>query len=308
MTYEQLQLDVETLHSELTSLTPNENVTSLGERFSGAMQALANLKPGAQISGWGKTNQILLGVREHEFTILCGPTGSGKTMFLANLAKKLATSGTKVFVAPVETGADDFIHKIFGIAAGKEFGAGATPTDKEIATVVERDKDLFLTSRIVLAGYESRVSHKQLMCDIFHAYKHHGSKVFLIDNLNFMMDIVAGKDQISEMDRVVHDLVVFCKLLPIHILMVMHPKKTDGGRVESEFDIKGSSTAVQECSNVILWNRLPAGKTLPLDLQDYATFMREMKFCKIRKNGKFVGQQILFKRDVDSELLREIEF
>ncbi len=62
--------------------------------------------------------------------------------------------------------------------------------------------------------------------------------------------------------------------------------------MESEFDIKGSSTAVQEAHNVCLFNRPKAADVerniaMPTD--------REMVFKKIRKRGKHVGQKIKFR-------------
>jgi hypothetical protein len=81
------------------------------------------------------------------------------------------------------------------------------------------------------------------------------------------------------------------KDLPMHIILIVHPRKTDGGRVESEFDIKGSSTAVQECSNVALYNR---PKNEDLESRARAFTDRELVFRKIRKRGMNVGRPVWF--------------
>jgi hypothetical protein len=72
--------------------------------------------------------------------------------------------------------------------------------------------------------------------------------------------------------------------------MVMHPKKTVDSRIESEFDIKGSSTAVQEAHNVFLWNR-PNKKDLETNFRHPSD--RELKIAKMRRRGKYVGKTIL---------------
>ena len=91
------------------------------------------------------------------------------------------------------------------------------------------------------------------------------------------------------MDRVIHELILFCKRVDVHIIMVMHPKKTEGGRVVSEFDIKGSSTAVQEAHNIFLFNRARATKDGLVTPSD-----RELTLNKMRRRGSHVGKTLIF--------------
>jgi hypothetical protein len=74
--------------------------------------------------------------------------------------------------------------------------------------------------------------------------------------------------------------------------MIMHPKKTEHGRVESEFDIKGSSTAVQEAHNVFLFNR-PGADLLEQEIAK--PFDREIKIAKMRRRGRAVGARVILK-------------
>jgi hypothetical protein len=116
--------------------------------------------------------------------------------------------------------------------------------------------------------------------------------VAFIDNLNFFLEASSGERQNEVMDKVTHDLIIFSKSHDIHIVMVMHPKKTEDGRVESEFDIKGSSTAVQEAHNVFLFNR-PSTEMIE---GSYATkFDRELKIAKMRRKGRAVGARIILR-------------
>ncbi len=91
------------------------------------------------------------------------------------------------------------------------------------------------------------------------------------------------------MDRAVHDFVIMSQRIPIHTILVMHPRKTEGGRIESEFDIKGSSTAVQEADNVILFNR-PTKADVDASIHSWSE--REMIFKKLRKRGRNVNKPI----------------
>jgi hypothetical protein len=96
---------------------------------------------------------------------------------------------------------------------------------------------------------------------------------------------------------------VFHKFFPIHSIMVMHPKKTDNMRVESEGDIKGSSTAIQEAQNVFLFNRLEENASAPIGVEH--SWCREVKIAKCRENGRAWGDKIIFSLDKKSEKYTE---
>jgi archaellum biogenesis ATPase FlaH len=274
-----------------------DSLIPLGDAILG--RALRDQSPFTPIGNFIKINEYLGGgLREREFTILCGPTGAGKTTLLGNLAAQLIGSMVPVFIASVEVGVNDFIDKLFSIVTGE-----GVSHKFQVNEVIEKIGTPFLSQQTVFTNYDSRVPHLQLLCDILYAHRTKGTKVALIDNLNFIME-VSGKDEISRMDKAVHDFVVFCKKVPIHVIMVMHPRKTEKGRVESEYDIKGSSTAVQEASNVILFNRLSQDEVPP-----YAHThgqIREIKFAKIRRNGRAVGKRVLLSLEGESERYIEV--
>ena len=229
---------------------------------------------------------------------------SGKTTFLANLAAQLAAYETPVFVASVETGDTDFVRKMASIVGG--FDAYGPAAQGEIRATVKAYPGIFSDERHVFSNYDSRIPHRRLLADILFAHEMNGTKVALVDNLNFLLEVGDAKEAIQGMDRAIHDFVVFCKRTPIHVVMVMHPRKTEGGRVESEFDIKGSSTAVQEASNVMLWNRVKQEDYghLPLGIND-PRFCRELRLPKMRKGGRGVGTRIFFSMADKGEALRE---
>lgn len=244
------------------------------------------------------------GLREKEFSILCGATGKGKTTFLINVAVELMAQGTPIMVACVENGADDAMVKMISIISGMNISQGMSEKDRDIA--YESSKAILSNFNSVIMKYDSRVSHLRFLADILYCHEKYGTKIVLVDNLNFMMDVKKGNDQLIEMDRTVHEFVVFCKKVPVHVIMVMHPKKTEHGRVESEFDIKGSSTAVQEASNVLLFNTVKEPEKVPLGISAHLT--REITLAKIRKNGKHTGRKVFYTMDQVSERMSETRY
>jgi energy-coupling factor transporter ATP-binding protein EcfA2 len=248
-------------------------------------------------SNFKKTNELLMGFGLNQFTILTGPTGSGKTQWLANLSAALFEQGVPQFIASIETGAIDYFTRVLGVLALRDLNT-AKMSSEEIDQLADKYRQTFVDKGhyLQIVPYEDRVSVPYLMRQIKACVDRTGAKVVILDNLNFFLDVTTAQNQLIEMDKVVHSLVIFCKEINIHMILVMHPKKTDGGRITSEFDIKGSSTAVQEASNILLFNRVSPEVVKKLGIQpDAERYFRELKISKMRRNGEFVGKTILLK-------------
>jgi len=262
------------------------------ELYVQAMRELADPAPSVKTNRFKSFDTITGGFRAHEFSILCGATGVGKTTFLANLSSALIAEKVPHFVASVETGATDFIKRVLSVFGRKDMNTGESVSLGDLKKVNAEYGQLLSEDYLHLSLHEDRFGVHELMADIEWHVKNHGIKVAFVDNLNFILDVTTAEKQILEMDRVIHELIIFCKKTDVHVVMVMHPKKTDSGRVLSEFDIKGSSTAVQESHNVFLLNR--ARQEL-IQAQRCQFSDRELYIAKMRRKGKFVGKTLIFK-------------
>lgn len=269
------------------------------QALSEVYRRLALPADSVKLTGWNKFNTITGGFREREFSILCGGTGTGKTTLLSNWSASLATMGVPHFVASVETGHIDYIARVISVLAGEDWNTGDPVPIEKIKKFSTDNLDLVSKMKLYVSLYDNRFSVKKLINDIAWNVKHNGVKIAFVDNLNFFLEVTSIENAIVEMDRVIHDLIIFCKQCPVHIVMVMHPKKMDDGRVESEFEIKGSSTAVQEAHNIFLFNRphqqlIKENRALPGD--------RELKLQKMRRRGKYVGRTMLL------ETINEVKY
>jgi hypothetical protein len=216
---------------------------------------------------------------------------SGKTSLLANWSAELLAGKVKHFVMSVETGHMDFLARVVSVMVNEDLNTGdPVPREKLLRIGVNNHEKLF-SEYIELSLYDNRVPLEHLLADLKWAVEN-GCKIAFIDNLNFFMNITNEMNAVVEMDRVTHELIMFCKRNPIHIVLIMHPKKTvQGTRVLSEFDIKGSSTAVQEANNIFLFNRpdpkdIESGESLYTD--------RELLIAKMRRRGKYVGRTLVY--------------
>lgn len=256
-----------------------------------AIRELKTPYPAIGLPDWSYFTKITGGLRAREFSILCGSTGSGKTTFLANVSAQLLKQGTKHFVMSVETGHTDFMKRVMSVLHGRDINTGEAVSVDEIARIHMASARYLEADTIEFSIYDNRVPVEQLLHDLRAMHDLRGCKVAMIDNLNFFLEVTRASDTIVEMDRVIHELIIFCKQTDMHVIMVMHPRKTDGGRIESEFDIKGSSTAVQEAHNVFLFNR-PRPEDIESGKRDRTD--REVKFAKMRRRGPFVGCELIF--------------
>lgn len=269
--------------------------------FDETINSIKNPPNSILVDDFKLLNQVTGGFRGFEYSILCGPTGCGKTQFLANLSLGLIKSNIKHFVMSVETGKHDFFRRVFSAFSKYDYNTGAAADSFKVDQDAKKFIPVVSSDSLYLSHYESRVKVENLIKDLIFMNHQRGCKLAIIDNLNFFMEVTSAANQIVEMDRVTHELIMLCKRIDIHIIMVMHPKKTDHGRVENEFDIKGSSTSVQEAHNVFLFN-----KPSQVDITNgKCRTDRELKIVKMRRRGLFVGRSLWFTADNGSVYLEK---
>jgi KaiC/GvpD/RAD55 family RecA-like ATPase len=259
------------------------------EAFEKAALHIKNPPRGIQLNFWPTFNELTGGLRERELTIFCGNTGAGKTQFLANLATQLLLQKEKIFIASVETGAIDFSVRMMSVLSGKDLNTGTAHID---ASVMNPIRSYFneLQENVFFSTHENRVDVIDMIETLKVMSEVHGVTVAIMDNLNFFLKVSKSQDMNMAYDEAVHNFVIAVKHLPIHVFLVMHPKKTESKgsqKILSEFDIKGSSTAVQEASNVLLMNRLDESELGALG----SSYTRELVFKKIRKRGFNVNKK-----------------
>ena len=272
------------------------NAKNMRGVYLDALEELATPYPSIKLDEWPIFSELTGGFREREFSILCGSTGAGKTTLLANMSAQLLVQGVKHFVMSVETGHTDFMKRVISVLSGTDLNTGDPVDPDQLARIHERHSVHLESDTIEFSLYEDRIPVEQLKADILWMVEKRGCKIVFIDNLNFFMEVTRAADAVLEMDRVVHELVIFCKQVPVHIVMVMHPRKTDissknGTRILDENMIRGSALANQEAHNIFLFNRPDVDL---VESGERTRFNRELTIAKMRRRGVNSGRTIVF--------------
>lgn len=269
---------------------------------------IMNPPKGITLNRWSKFNDFTGGLRAHELSIFCGNTGAGKTQFLANVATQLLEQEEKTFIASVETGAVDFGIRMLSVLAGRDLNTGAAFDCMVFKNALKSQLDR-LQKNLFFSTHDNRVDVIDMVETLKMMHEIHGVKIAVLDNLNFFLKVTRSADMNLAYDEAVHNFVITVKKLPIHIFLVMHPKKNDSKttqKITSEFDIKGSSTAVQEAGNVLLMNRLDDNEIdCPNPLG--TPFTREFVFKKIRKRGFNVNKKFYLEYEGGAYVERAIK-
>lgn len=250
---------------------------------------MLNPPQGVMLPWWPQFSELILGLRPHEITLVCAPTGAGKTSFLSQITTQLLIQGVSSFAAPVETGDSDYMKRVASPIAKMDLNTGVAIQESTLREVEGLLLPYLKRTLLNISTYDNRVAVDEIVSLIKYQAQNYGTKVVLLDNLNFFLPVTSEQGVTAAIDEAIHDLVILKKRVPVHILLVVHPRKTEGGRVESEFDIKGSSTAVQECDNVLLFNR-PKPEDVESGRRSWAD--RELVFKKIRKRGHNVNRPV----------------
>lgn len=266
------------------------NFKTIAEVWQSAQNELLRPSKGISLPWWPRLSQLMGGLRPFELTLLCAPTGAGKTQFLANLSAQLALQQIPHFVAPVETGNVDFVIRVMSAIEKEDFNTGEPIQPERFKGMTEKHSSI-LSDRIYISTHDNRVETEEMINTLKYMSQEYRCQVAILDNLNFFLKVVSSQMEKAEMDNAIHEFVMLAKNIPMHVILVVHPRKTLDGRVESEFDIKGSSTAVQEAANVCLFNR---PKTKDIESGKYFITDRELIFRKLRKRGVNVGKPLWF--------------
>lgn len=277
-----------------------ESIMDLPDAFDAAMNRARSGTRLHPIMEHKYLTNAIGGIRLGGLTLICGPSGFGKTTFLASLWMAFHAMNFPIFAAPIENGKEDFMEIIVSALVRK----ARADLSLEVWEQTKKQHAMFFASRQhVFSNHEGRVDHLDLLTEIYYAHLTKGTKIAFADTWQFLLALTSAKESFFQAERAFHEIVRFTKHVPVHIFMTMHPNKDGLERVESQAAVKGSTSSIQEAHNILFFNPLGDKEDPPLFVEH--AFCREVEISKARYNGRAKGTKILYSIDPSSEFYKE---
>lgn len=217
-------------------------------------------------------NELLLGHRLGEMTVLTGPTGSGKTTFMAEYSLDLCSQGVNTLWGSFEVS----IVRLCEVML-QQFSGAPLPQDSTSFNTLASE---FSTLPLHFLTYHGQQSATSVLKAMTEAVKVWGIKHVIIDNLQFMLGTNehAAVDRWWEQDKAVTAFRRFATFHNCHVTLIVHPKKVPDGQPLSIGSVFGGAKVTQEADNVLI-----------LQVKDGLTINQSRKILQVVKN-RYGGQ------------------
>ena len=179
--------------------------------------------------GWVKTEDKFR-VRMAELTIITGPSGHGKSMWLSQVILSMMRQGTKCLVASLEMRPVLTLSRMITQALGSP-----EPTDDYIKKFCSR-----ATDKLYIYDQTGTTTSQDMIATLHYGKHILGCDVFVIDSLMKLQDV--SEESLDAQKRLTNSLAVTCRDLNIHVFLVAHTRKMkDETEVPDATDLMGSS-------------------------------------------------------------------
>ncbi|XP_068161901.1 twinkle mtDNA helicase [Antennarius striatus] len=200
---------------------------------------------GVKWSRFPELNRILKGHRKGELTVFTGPTGSGKTTFISELALDLCMQGVNTLWGSFEINNVRLAKIMLTQFAMQKL--------EENLEQYDCWADRFEELPLYFMTFHGQQNIKTVVDTMQHAVYMYDINHVIIDNLQFMM----GQENLSLDKFAVQDHIIgvfrrFATNSSCHITLIIHPRKEEDDRELQTASIFGSAKASQEADNVLI--------------------------------------------------------
>ncbi|XP_047464099.1 twinkle protein, mitochondrial [Mugil cephalus] len=200
---------------------------------------------GVKWTRFPELNKILKGHRRGELTVFTGPTGSGKTTFISELALDLCTQGVNTLWGSFEINNVRLAKIMLTQFAMQKL--------EENLEQYDFWADKFEELPLYFMTFHGQQNIKTVLDTMQHAVYLYDINHVIIDNLQFMM----GQENLSVDKFAVQDHIVgvfrkFATNSGCHVTLIIHPRKEEDDRELQTASIFGSAKASQEADNVLI--------------------------------------------------------
>ncbi|CAD8140895.1 unnamed protein product [Paramecium octaurelia] len=221
------------------------------------------LSKGTQSQTFTTYNNTTKGLRTGEFTILTGPTGSGKTTFLSQLSLDFCKEGITTLWGSFEIKTDR-------LAEHQLLQAYKTDLIKQKDLVDIAIQKFENEIPIYYMNFYGSTDLDQIIDTIEYAIYEYNVTHVCLDNLQFMMGTqVGGNRKFDFQDEIIEKFRRLTSNNDIHLTLVIHPRKVDENEDLTIASIFGSAKATQEADNVFIIQNRPRYRVFEIKKNRY---------------------------------------
>ncbi|KAM3859627.1 twinkle mtDNA helicase [Diretmus argenteus] len=225
----------------------HESIVSFKQLREDVYGELANSEQvaGVKWSRFPELNRILKGHRKGELTVFTGPTGSGKTTFISEMALDLCMQGINTLWGSFE---------INNVRLAKIMMTQfAMQRLEENLEQYDYWADKFEELPLYFMTFHGQQNIKRVLDTMQHAVYLYDINHVIIDNLQFMMGQENLKvDKFAVQDHIIGAFRKFATNSSCHVTLIIHPRKEEDDRELQTASIFGSAKASQEADNVLI--------------------------------------------------------
>ncbi|XP_068610936.1 twinkle mtDNA helicase [Brachionichthys hirsutus] len=200
---------------------------------------------GVKWARFPELNRILKGHRKGELTVFTGPTGSGKTTFISELALDLCMRGVNTLWGSFEINNVRLAKIMLTQFAMQKL--------EENLEQYDFWADKFEELPLYFMTFHGQQNIKAVVETMEHAVYVYDINHVIIDNLQFMMGQESlSLDKFAVQDHIIGVFRKFATKSSCHITLIIHPRKEEDDRELQTASIFGSAKASQEADNVLI--------------------------------------------------------
>lgn len=217
-------------------------------------------------TGFSSLDRVVDGFFMGQLVLLTGKRGEGKSTFMGQLIAEALNQGYKVLAYSGELPGYQFKRWLDFQLAGPQnvITTYNVYSDPKYSLGEETVKSLnrwyydnaFLYDNNSLSGDE----YESLLETIERAIQRYGVKLVCIDNLMTAIDVINADNQFVQQSQFVRSLKQIAVRYNVVVLLVAHPKKTDG-KVTDNDAVFGSSDITNRADIVMSYVKNPEGET-----------------------------------------------
>lgn len=218
-------------------------------------------KPERIKSGFECFNRSIGGFVMGGITVITGTPGSGKSTIISQMVLDTTEQNEKTYIYTGELRKEVYMQWLLLQACRiQDTESVKCEVREKVEHRAKKEKvnkiKGWLNEKVYLFEKERAATEDELFESMIFAYKKHGIKLFIIDNLMKVKFKHTANGKFDSQYQFVDALKSFANNYNVHVILVAHPKKPESGsKITNIYEISGASEIVNLSDNVITMHR-----------------------------------------------------